>query len=306
MLGNPGIYVGKTLAGKWLATKPLAILKALFRTPGALGDLSGGTSDDGQRAAASGVIHVAAWTTSYPLSAQGSLVGIFASSILSIASFLLRSHMRFLIGSPVSWPFVGLIVGLLLCVGLSPMSHAQNGIVFDGPLGNDLTDPGNDGSLDATISSGGNSPFGEDDLKGVDNLSSTKWLSFLPDGTFYEIQLDSASPLFGYALTSANDAEERDPYEWTLSGSNDGVSFSLLDSRTGIDFVNRFETQLYSLDSLTASYEYYRFEFLTERGAGGPNPGTPNSIQIAEIELFADDRRPLLGDIDGDRGCRPD
>ncbi len=179
-------------------------------------------------------------------------------------------------------------------------AYAQNGIVFDGPLGNDLTDPEENGFLDATVTSGGSSPAGESNLEAVDNTSSTKWLSFQPDGTFFQIQLDTASPLQGYSLTSANDAEERDPYAWNLLGSNDGVSFTQIDDRTAVDFVERFETQLFSLESPSASYEYFRFDFLTERGAGGPNPGTPNSIQIAEFELFADDRRPLLGDIDGD------
>ncbi len=177
---------------------------------------------------------------------------------------------------------------------------AQNGIVFAGPLGNDLTDPEDNGVLDATVTSGGSSPSGERSLEAVDNTSSSKWLSFEPDGTFFQIQLDTASLLRGYSLTSANDAEERDPYAWTLLGSNNGVSFTQIDNRTAVDFVDRFETQLFSLESPSASYEYFRFEFLTERGAGGPNPGTPNSIQIAEIELFSDDRRPLLGDIDDD------
>ena len=178
---------------------------------------------------------------------------------------------------------------------------AQNGIVFQNLLGNDLTDPQDDGNADAVVAAGGSSPGGEGSTRAIDNSSSSKWLSFEPTGTFFEIRL-AAGPklLMGYAITSANDAEERDPYSWTLRGSNDGASYTDIDTRTAVDFFDRFETQLFSIDNPIASYEYYRFDFLTELGAGGPNPGTPNSIQLAEIELFDIDRRPLLGDIDGD------
>ena len=87
-----------------------------------------------------------------------------------------------------------------------------------------------------------------------------------------------------YTMTSANDSSERDPYSWTLSGSNDGVDFTLIDTRTAQDFTSRFQTRLYEFSN-NATYEYYRFDFLTEYGATGHNQ--PNSIQLAEIELLS-------------------
>ena len=45
-----------------------------------------------------------------------------------------------------------------------------------------------------------------------------------------------------YTLTSANDSPLRDPKTVNLYGSNDGVNYTLLDSRTNIAFTARFQT----------------------------------------------------------------
>jgi hypothetical protein len=80
----------------------------------------------------------------------------------------------------------------------------------------------------------------------------------------------------GYALTSANDAAERDPLTWTLQGSNDGSTFTTIDSRSGIDFPNRLQRLTFSFTNGTA-YAYIRLNMTN-------NSGT--ILQIAEIELF--------------------
>src|SRR5439155_987604 len=49
-----------------------------------------------------------------------------------------------------------------------------------------------------------------------------------------------------YTITSANDAPDRDPYNWALLGSNDGgTNWVTLDTRTGQVFGSRFLTQTY-------------------------------------------------------------
>ncbi len=88
-----------------------------------------------------------------------------------------------------------------------------------------------------------------------------------------------------YTISSANDAPERDPFNWTLAGSNDGTNFTTIDTRTNQDFIDRFETRLYQFTNDT-QYNSYRFNFQTALGAGAPNPGAPDSIQLSEIELF--------------------
>jgi hypothetical protein len=173
--------------------------------------------------------------------------------------------------------------------GDTPPPVIPNGTLLpEGPIGNDFTDPDENGVLDGTIFAGGfpGSPANEEPPKGVDNSVASKWLAFIPNGTYYGFRFANGQrrAVNAYTLTSANDAEERDPYSWTLSGSNDGVNYTVIDTRTAQNFAGRFETRLYQFVNNTA-YEYYKFDFLTEFGATGQNQ--PNSIQVAEIELLS-------------------
>jgi hypothetical protein len=104
------------------------------------------------------------------------------------------------------------------------------------------------------------------------------------------MQLDQPRAVRYYTLTSANDAPPRDPWQWRLLGTNVAnpasmADFTLLDERTGVEFSERHQTQVFPIANNVA-YTTYRFEFKTELVAGGPTPGTPNSIQLAEVELF--------------------
>ena len=56
-----------------------------------------------------------------------------------------------------------------------------------------------------------------------------------------EATLSEPVAVVHYALISANDAPGRDPKDWTLSGSNDGESWTRLDSRADQDFPDRFQ-----------------------------------------------------------------
>ena len=165
--------------------------------------------------------------------------------------------------------------------GDDPPDDPNGTLLPGGLLGFDLTDPEQDGVLNGTITSGGNSPGGEEPPKALDNTTASKWLVFEPPGTFYQFQFSAGEQhaVNAYTITSANDVPDRDPFTWTLSGSNNGIDFTVVDSRTAQDFADRFETRLYGFSNNTA-YNYYRFEFLTEYGATGRN--RPNSIQMAE------------------------
>jgi hypothetical protein len=68
----------------------------------------------------------------------------------------------------------------------------------------------------------------------------------------------------------------RDPQTVSISGSNNGVNFTLLDTKTNIVFTSRFQTQTFNFINNTA-YQYYRFDFTSNAGSDG--------FQVAEIEL---------------------
>lgn len=177
-------------------------------------------------------------------------------------------------------------VGFDSSTGHSP--GPGNGMELSDLVGGDLTDPEDDGILAVTFEAGasGNSPTGEEPARALDNTDSTKWLAFAPSGTYYEMHFTDGLPrvVDGYTITSANDASNRDPYSWTLSGSNDGETYTIVDDRNAQDFDDRFETRLYEFSN-TTGYSSYRFDFQTEYGVTGDN--RPNSIQMAEIELFS-------------------
>jgi hypothetical protein len=178
--------------------------------------------------------------------------------------------------------FAGLITALVMAQG----SQAQT--MLPALVGNDLTNPDGMGAPDVTVRAGGNSPANETPPLAVDSDINSKWLSFLPNGTFYELRFNNGgrSAVNSYTLTTANDAPDRDPYSWTLRGSNDGgVTFTTVDTRTAQEFPVRLQTWQYSFTNPTR-YNMYRFDFQTELGAMGPMPGTPDSIQLAEIELL--------------------
>ena len=82
----------------------------------------------------------------------------------------------------------------------------------------------------------------------------------------------------GYAIRSGNDFPGRDPANWTLSGSVDGVTWKVLDKRNGEGFKDRHELRSFSVEE-PASYAWYQF-------AVSKNSGH-DMTQLAELELLS-------------------
>lgn len=118
---------------------------------------------------------------------------------------------------------------------------------------------------------------GEEKEKAFDNNTNTKWLDFSQNTWICHQFNDFSSYIISkYTLTSANDAEERDPKNWTLKGSNDGNNWDILDNRCDIDFPQRLYTKTFYIPN-TNAYSYYKFDFENNFG---------NIFQISEIELW--------------------
>lgn len=118
----------------------------------------------------------------------------------------------------------------------------------------------------ALRASGEHASAGETKENLVDLQPGTKWLVFEPTA-WIEFDLDEPVKVVTYALTSANDAAERDPRDWTLQGSADGKEWKVLDTRAGQTFAKRFETRTYDVTNDTA-YAHYRLEITKNGGAG--------------------------------------
>ena len=82
----------------------------------------------------------------------------------------------------------------------------------------------------------------------------------------------------GYALTSANDATDRDPSQWRLLGSNNGgKKWETLDARSDEIFSTRFQRRIFNLAN-PASYAAYRLEIINVSGGNG------SMVQLGELE----------------------
>jgi len=147
----------------------------------------------------------------------------------------------------------------------------------------DISSPG-----DTAVPTSDNHPAGEHAGLAIDNDSSTKYLNF--DGRNDEPSgltiTTGGGVVTGLGLTSANDAPDRDPTSFVLSGSNDGgATFTEIASGDVPAFGDRFERQEVSFDN-SAAYTVYHLIFPTTAG-----PSTC-CMQIAEIELLGTAAEP--------------
>ncbi|MET7278506.1 GH92 family glycosyl hydrolase [Kribbella sp. NPDC005582] len=112
--------------------------------------------------------------------------------------------------------------------------------------------------------SGENTGGGEIASNAADGDKFTKWLVFAKTGW---LNYETSAPVVirKYALTSANDADGRDPQNWTVQGSNNGTDWTVLDTQTGQSFENRFQTKEYSFTNETA-YKFFRLDITLNHG----------------------------------------
>ncbi|MNO12252.1 Amylopullulanase precursor [compost metagenome] len=119
------------------------------------------------------------------------------------------------------------------------------------------------------------------DFEGMENVfdgnAFSKWFVYQPSTWIqYHFADNQAYAINHYTIRAANDYPERDPKSWTLKGSNDGVSWTVLDTQNSQDFTYRHQSRDYTFSN-SALYSYYRFDIVNHSG---------DSLQLAEIELF--------------------
>ncbi|HIL71913.1 MAG TPA: hypothetical protein EYG38_18935, partial [Verrucomicrobia bacterium] len=141
----------------------------------------------------------------------------------------------------------------------------------------DLTQP-----LDIIKPTSGNSPAGETAKKAIDNDPQTKYLNRdkLNAGFTITPAIKGAA-IIGIRFTSANDAPDRDPTSFVLTGSNDGISFTEISRGTIPNFNQRFSSVRVAFPNESV-FNTYRLIFPTVR-----NTRSAVAVQIAEIELLA-------------------
>jgi len=137
------------------------------------------------------------------------------------------------------------------------------------------TDLTNGIALANITASGENAPTQTKD-KAFDNKLATKWLTFANSG-YLQVDLGAATVVTTYSITSADDVPARDPKDFSLLGSNDGITFTTLDSRAGEVFTSRYSIHYYSFSNNTA-YRYYKLLITANSGDA--------YTQLAEMQLL--------------------
>jgi regulation of enolase protein 1 (concanavalin A-like superfamily) len=116
-----------------------------------------------------------------------------------------------------------------------------------------------------------------------DGSTSTKWYTDVNASTGwlqYQFGNGLAWRITEYKITSASDVQQRDPKDWQFQGSNDGTSWTTLDTRTGETFASRLLAKTYDLTNDTP-YRYYRLNITANNGGSG------YPIQLSEFALLS-------------------
>lgn len=151
-------------------------------------------------------------------------------------------------------------------------------IVTNAGVLNDITAKGISLMVSTENSSGLYSDEGS--LKLVDGLNTTKFLIYSGYSSEFWAQQKLKTPVAvnAYVFVSGNDAKDRDPKNWDFMGSNDGLTWVVLDSRADIISDVRTETRAYSFSNSIA-YNYYRVNIKAIRA------GT--TMQLSEWRLMS-------------------
>jgi alpha-L-fucosidase 2 len=131
----------------------------------------------------------------------------------------------------------------------------------------------------ATAASAQNSTETSD--KAFDGSTSTKWYntgSAPPAWIRYGFGNAAGWAVTEYRVSSANDVQNRDPKDWQFQGSNDGTTWTTLDSRAGEVFASRLLTKTYTLIN-TTPWRYYRLYVSANYG------GSSYGLQLSEFLL---------------------
>lgn len=172
---------------------------------------------------------------------------------------------------------------LLLAVDMVDPSrhvlHPENSrviIVID-PRNVVETDVTDNGALSVSKDNNGGPDAGEGSKKVVDGNVNSKFLNEYSNDLWMELAYDEPVVVRAYTLTSANDADTRDPKDWIFMGSDDRVNWTELDRRTGESFNERFLTRRFDFNNSHA-YKYYRIYITANNGS--------SLYQLAEWRLI--------------------
>ena len=93
-------------------------------------------------------------------------------------------------------------------------------------------------------------------------------------------------PSVAGGLTTGNDNPQRDPTNWTTSGSMDGEAWTQLDIDSYPEDPERLITYHFNIDDADTAYKYYQFTFENNQEGDNIGGGSGRLIQIGELALL--------------------
>ncbi len=113
--------------------------------------------------------------------------------------------------------------------------------------------------------------------RAFDRNSLSQWLYVGTTG-WLQYDLGHTERVQRYAITSTTNPVPRDPKDWQLQASNDGVTWTTLDTQNDQVFDYRLELKTYAIAN-PASYRYYRLNITA-------NNGDSTLTDLSELGLF--------------------
>jgi hypothetical protein len=125
----------------------------------------------------------------------------------------------------------------------------------------------------------------EGSAKAFDTDPGSKWYGYnAPTGWLqYDFGSSNAQVVKRYTINVA-DVATRDPKNWNFLGSQDGSTWTTLDSQSNQAFSVRMQIKTYNIANTTA-YRYYRLDVTANNGATG--------LAISELGLWSDTGRTI-------------
>ncbi|WP_455584190.1 glycoside hydrolase family 76 protein [Bacteroides sp.] len=112
----------------------------------------------------------------------------------------------------------------------------------------------------------------------VDKKETTKYCAPFPLSAWISCQVPEPVKVNMYSFTSGNDNEERDPAAWVMEASNDGIDWTVIDTRENQLFSNRLTTQYYACNPDGQEYSHFRVRVTENQGDG--------NLQLSEWQLL--------------------
>ena len=123
------------------------------------------------------------------------------------------------------------------------------------------------------------SPENEEVKYAFDNKKHTKFLTF-HNSSWIQFECKKKYAVKKYMLTSANDADERDPKDFILKGSNNGKDWKVIDSQKNISFESRYKTMEFT-PLKSDKFSQFRLEMVNHSG---------NTLQLGDLKIFGVDK----------------